>query len=251
MFKVSLEQFLISPLSCPVWKTIRHFGIQQNDPALKKWWSKVVGDGKGDAGARLNKYLQALDYFHSISLQFWTQMSINPTYYTVEAIAIRLTAMGDWLRSSGIDAYGWSDKFYLFAKAVVYDEPNGQSIFKTLELIWPAGLKGNVIHYEQNPFAKAEFVLNEGTDQVVISPPLKMFKFNPNKVWTDTTPAEPTPEPSSSKSFDVPSKNTVMEPKKTRHSFIPSQLDPVDSDEEHLDRVPFAMIANDSTYLLE
>ena len=241
---------MISPLSCPVWKTIRHFSIQQTDPMLKRWWAKVVGDGKGDANARLNKYLQALDYFNAISTQFWTQMSINPTFYTVEAMAVRLTAMGDWIRASGMDCYGWSEKFYLVTKSLVMDEPIGQAVFKSLELIWPAGLKGNVIHYEQSPFAKAEFVVNEGVEQVVISPALKMYKFNPDKVWAETAVAEPEPVPTTSKVFDdISSKKRKLETSNQREVFIPPVLDPLESDDDD-GHVLFAMIANDSNYLL-
>ena len=229
---------------------MRHFNVNQSDPMWRKWWTKVVGDGKGDAGSRLNRYLQALDYFNSLSSQFWTQMSINPTFYTVEAIAIRLTAMGDWIRASGVDCYGWAEKFYLVTKSIVHDEPNGQSIFKSLELIWPAGLKGNVIHYEQNPFAKAEFVINEGVEQVVISPAPKMFKFNPEKVWNDNQSAEPEPVPSTSKVFDDTSKKRKLESKNENDSFIPTSLDPIDSEDDLIGDAPFAMIANDSDYLL-
>ena len=247
--KVTLEQFLISPISCPVWKTLRHFSIQQNDPMLKKWWAKVVGDGKGDANTRLNKYLQALDYFITLSNQFWTQMSINPTSYTIEAMAVRLTAMGDWIRASGIDVYGWAEKFYLVTKSLVMDEPNGQAIFKSLELIWPAGLKGNIIHYEQNPFAKADFVINEGVEQVVISPALKMYKFNPDKVWTENATADPEPSPPITKVLDEKSsKKRKLESNNQKEVFIPASLDSIDSDDED-GHAPFAMI--DSNYSLQ
>ena len=203
----------------------------------------MVGEVKGDAQARLHRYLQALNYFNYLSDQFFTQISINPTFFTVEAIAIRLTAMGDWIRAASLDHYNWAEKFYLTAKSIVNDEPSGSLIFKNLENVWPAGLKGTIIHYENQPFAKAEFIVNEGTEQVVVSPPLKMFKFNPDKVWAE---AEPITEPIIK---EKPVTKVVKKRKLENTSGIPTTLDPVDSDDED-SHVPFAMIANDSNYLL-
>ena len=236
-----MEQFLTSPLSYPVWKTISHFGLRQDDPILSKWWSKVVSEGKSDSLNKLFKYLQALTYFHTIADQFWSQMALNPTFFTVEAIVIRLTAMGDWIRSASFDAYGWSDRFYLLAKSVAHDEPNGNAIFKTLENAWPAGLKSNVIHYEQNPFSKAEFVVNEGSEQVVISPPLKMFKFNPDKVWAETEPSQSQPKPK--ESFVT---NVVKKRKVSNELNLPEALEPLDSEEED-GHIPFATIGAESS----
>ena len=200
----------------------------------------MIGDGKGDSQARLYRYLQALSYFNNLSDQFWVQISINPTFFTVEAIAIRLTAMGDWLRAASLDFYGWVEKFYLTAKSVVHDEPNGHTILKSLESIWPSGLKGSIIHYEDNPFAKADFVVNEGTEQVVVSPPLKMFKFNADKVWADSEPPQTT--------HAEPEVTKVVKKRKLENvSLIPTSLDPIDSEDED-GIIPFANIAKDSSY---
>lgn len=202
----------------------------------------MVGDGKGDAQARLHRYLQAINYFNYISNQFWTQISVNPTFFTVEALAIKLTVMGDWVRAASLDHYGWAEKFYLTAKSIVHDEPIGAAILKNLESIWPAGLKGSLIHYDSQPFAKAEFVINEGTEQVVISPPLKMYRFNPDKVWAETETAEPPP--------NAPEVTKLVKKRKLENtSIIPSSLDPLDSEDDD-GHVPFATIGADSDYLL-
>ena len=219
-----------------------HFNLNQDDPIIKKWWSKVLGDGKGDAQARLYKYLQAMTYFNNLSDQFWTQISINPTFYTVEGIVIRLTSMGDWIRASSIDAYGWADKFYYLAKSVARDEPRGADILKTLENVWPANLKGNLIHYDSNPFGKTEFVVNEGQEQVVISPPLKMYKFNPEKVWQESQDCQIV-EPCSTKSVSIPKKRKLIE-----QATLPNSLEPIEIEDDGA--VPFAMLAADSDYLL-
>ena len=212
---------------------------------VKKWWSKITGE-KGDAQARLHRYLQAINYFNYISDQFWSQIAINPTFFTVEAIAVRLTAMGDWVRAASLDNYNWAEKFYLTAKSIVHDEPLGRDIFKNLESIWPAGLKGSIIHYEGQPFQKAEMVVNEGTEQVVISPPLKMYKFNPGKVWAEAEPAEPAEQ--TTREIETVTK-VVKKRKLENTAIIPTSLDPVESDDEDA-IIPFAMIANDSDYLL-
>ena len=237
-----MDQFLISPMSEPVWKLMTHFGLQQNDPIIKKWWTKVAGEGKGDSQARLHRYLQALNYFNYVSNNFWTQISVNPTFFTIEAIAVRLTALGDWIRAASFDQYGWAEKFYLTAKSIVHDEPQGAAIMKNLEHIWPAGLKGSLIHYENHPFAKAEFIINEGTEQVVVSPPLKMYRFNPDKVWSEAEPTEPAPR--------EPEVTRMVKKRKLENtSLIPTSLDPVDSEDDD-GHVPFATIGADSNYLL-
>ena len=231
----------MTPISAPVWKLMTTFGIDQNDPILKKWWAKVQGDGKGDAQNRLSKYLQAIEYFNCLSNQFWSQMAINPTAFTIEGMVVKLTAMGDWIRTASFDQYSWSEKFYLLAKAIAHDEPKGSAIFKTLENAWPAQLKGNIIHYDGHPFAKVDFIVNEGQEQVCISPHLKMYKFNAEKVWAEVTDQ---PEPVTPKPVPEPKKRKLLE----TPSLLPARLDPVDSDEDG--HVPFAMIANDSDYLL-
>ena len=243
---MTFEQFLVSPISAPLWKIMQAFNVGQSDPLWRKWWQKVQTDQKGDAPSRLARYLQAMRYFNLVSDNFWLQMSVNPTYFSLEGIVIRLTQMGDWIRAASIDAYNWADRFYLLAKSVAVDEPKGASVFKTLEHAWPAQLKGYQIHYDQSPFAKAEFVVNEGNDTVVISPPMKMFKFNASKVWAEQT------EQSQSQGYtesvnEVQLKKTVPETdnrpsssKKQKLGSMPFELDPVDSDEDGI--IPFATI---------
>ena len=232
---------MMTPISYPIWKLMVHFGMSQDDPILIKWWQKVTGEGKGDAQNRLFKYIQAISYFNSVSDHFWSQMAINPTYFTTEGIVIRLTAMGDWIRTAALDHYNWADRFYMLAKSVAHDEPKGSAILKTLESAWPAQLKGNTIHYDGNPFAKVDFIVNEGQEQVCISPALKMYKFNADKVWTE---ASTPPEPSTSKSEDKSKKRKL-----SNSPLLPESMDPLDSADEDVGP-PFAMIANDSEFLL-
>ena len=221
------------------------FNIAQSDPLWKKWWQKVQFDTKGDAPGRLARYLQALRYFNLISDNFWMQLSVNPTFFSIEGIVIRLTQMGDWLRAASVDSYNWADRFYLTAKSIAIDEPKGSSVFKNLETLWPAQLKGYQIHYDQAPFAKAEFVVHEGTDTVVISPNMKMYKFNPAKVWAETSDSqiqnytESVKEPQSSKT-PIEHSESAQFPKKRKLNNLPIELDPVESDEDGI--TPFATI---------
>ena len=241
-----MEQFLISPLSAPVWQIMQTFGLTQKDPIWQKWWTKVKGDNKGDSSMRLAKYLQAMRFFNSISDSFWAQMSVNPTVFSLEGIVIKLTQLGDWLRAASLDAYNWSERFYLLAKAIAVDEPKGATIFKVLENAWPAQLKGYQIHYDNSPFAKVEFVQNEGNDTVVISPPLKMFKFNAAKIWADGGDEEDEKPMSSTviASEETPTRRIVLQKKKKspKLSFIPESFEPIDSDDDGL--TPFATIGS-------
>ena len=60
--KITLAQFLASPMSTPVWRIISIFEITQFDPLLEKWWRNIRADTK-DPWTKLNKYLQAISYF--------------------------------------------------------------------------------------------------------------------------------------------------------------------------------------------
>lgn len=60
--KVTLAQFLASPLSTPLWRIISMFEITQFDPLLEKWWRNIKVDSK-DPWTKLNKYIQAMNYF--------------------------------------------------------------------------------------------------------------------------------------------------------------------------------------------
>ena len=79
-----------------------------------------------------------------------------------------------------------------------------------------------------------------------------MFKFNPEKVWADNVEADPLPEPSTSRTLAPTStRKRKLEQKSNNNKdiYIPTSLDAVDSEEED-GHVPFAVIANDSDYLL-
>ena len=60
--KLTLAQFLASPLSAPMWRIISMFEITQFDPLLEKWWRNIKVDTK-DPWTKLNKYIQAMNYF--------------------------------------------------------------------------------------------------------------------------------------------------------------------------------------------
>ena len=181
---VSLAQFLATPMSGPLWTIMVNFEVNQNDPIFSKWWRKIQNDHK-DSFVKLCKYMQALHHFNEMSEQLWTQMAINPTAWSIQKISIYLTACGDWIRSANLDAYKWSEKYYRAAENVALSEKNGGAVFKILEDLWPAGLRGNQVHYSQNPFDKVELVTLEDVNDVIIAPPMKNFKFDPAKAWPD------------------------------------------------------------------
>ena len=59
--KISLAQFLASPISAPIWRFLVMFEINQHDPMLEKWWKNVKNDK--DPWGKLCKYLQAVNNF--------------------------------------------------------------------------------------------------------------------------------------------------------------------------------------------
>ena len=77
-----------------------------------------------------------------------------------------------------LDAYKWSDRFYRAAENIAMDEKLGINIFKHLEHIWPAGLKGQNVHYNGRPFDQVNMIQNEDTADCVLAPPLRNFKFD-------------------------------------------------------------------------
>jgi len=186
---MTLQQFLSTPLSTPIWTLMVNFEITQNDPMLNKWWKRVQNDSK-DSYAKLCKYLQAVMHFNHVSEQLWTQMSINPTAWSIQKISIYLTACGDWLRSANLDMYKWSDRYYRTAENVAFCEKTGGNLFKIIEDLWPSSLKGNMVHYQNAPFDKVNLVVVEDANSCVIAPPPKMFKFDPNKAWPEEDQSE-------------------------------------------------------------
>ena len=62
--KLTLSQFMASPMSMPLWRLIHTFEITQYDPMLEKWWKGIKMDTK-DPSTKLAKYLQAMNYFLS------------------------------------------------------------------------------------------------------------------------------------------------------------------------------------------
>ena len=60
--KITLAQFMASPISTPLWRLVNMFEITQFDPMLEKWWKGIKLDTK-DPTTKLAKYLQAMNYF--------------------------------------------------------------------------------------------------------------------------------------------------------------------------------------------
>ena len=59
--KISVQQFMSSPMSAPIWKFMVVFEIHQHDPILEKWWKSIKTDK--DPWGKLCKYLQAVNNF--------------------------------------------------------------------------------------------------------------------------------------------------------------------------------------------
>ena len=182
--KISLQQFLSSPMSAPLWKILTMFEINQNDPMLMKWWRKIKNDQK-DPWQKLNKYIQAMSYILQASETFWMTMAINPTSWSAQKIITYMTVIGDWIRAANLDTYRWSDRYYRAAENIALAEKTGANIFKFIDELWPAGLKGQFVHYAGKPFDTVTLVPMEEIADCVIAPPLKNFRFNPDKVWPD------------------------------------------------------------------
>lgn len=223
----SLAQFLSTPMSGPIWTIMVAFEVNQNDPIFTKWWRKIQNDHK-DSFTKLCKYMQALHHFNEMSEQLWTQMAINPTAWSIQKIIVYLTACGDWIRSANLDTYKWSEKYYRAAENLALSEKNGGSLFKILEDLWPAGLKGNQVHYNNNPFDKVNLVTLEDVNDVIIAPPMKNFKFDPAKVWPEE------------ESEDIPkSEDTPKSNRRRRHFPNIKEEDDEEEEEEDTYPVPF------------
>ena len=112
-------------------------------------------------------------------------MAINPSTWSVQKIVTLITAAGDWLRSAKLDTYKWSERYYQTAELVALSEKNGACLFKLLDELWPAGLKGHQVHYNGRPFDGVNLIPAEGLADCVIAPPMKNFKFDADKAWPE------------------------------------------------------------------
>ena len=122
-------------------------------------------------------------------------MAINPTVWSSQKIITYITACGDWLRSAKLDNYRWADRFYRAAESIALAEKTGANIFKFLEELWPAGLKGHLVHYNGRPFDMVNLIPAEEIGDCVIAPYLKNFKFDPAKAWPEERESESEEEP--------------------------------------------------------
>ena len=84
-----------------------------------------------------------------------------------------------------MDSYKWSDRFYQAAESIALAEKTGANIYRFLEDLWPAGLRGNMVHYNNRPFESVSLISAESLADCVIAPPLKNFRFDVDKVWPE------------------------------------------------------------------
>ena len=112
-------------------------------------------------------------------------MAINPSAWSIQKIVTYITAAGDWLRSAKLDHHKWADRYYRTAEMIAMAEKNGANVFKFLDELWPAGLRGNQVHYNGRPFDAVMLVPAEELADCVIAPPLKNFRFKPQEAWPE------------------------------------------------------------------
>ena len=84
-----------------------------------------------------------------------------------------------------MDQYKWSDRFYQAAQSIAVAEKTGANIFNILQELWPAGLRGNLVHYNGRPFDAVHLVSEEGLSDCVIAPALRNFRFDMEKIWPE------------------------------------------------------------------
>ena len=77
-----------------------------------------------------------------------------------------------------MDTYKWSDRFYRAAENIALEEKTGGNLFKFIDELWPAGLRGHTVHYNGKPFDQVELVTAEDVADCIIAPPMKNYKFD-------------------------------------------------------------------------
>ena len=154
-------QFMASPLSADVWTVIMKLDIPPTAEIFTKWWKKIKTDTRFDAWKKLSRYLQCLRYFNHASDQFWSQMSTNPTYWSIQKIAIELTVQANWLKATGLDLRDCQNAYYEAASEITHGEPTVKQVGKTLEKLWPANFKPINLHYDGEPFADTTLFAQE------------------------------------------------------------------------------------------
>ena len=119
-----------------------------------------------------------------------------------------------------MDHYRWSERYYRAAESIAIADKMGSNIFNCLDQLWPAGLKGHNVHYSNRPFDNVQLISAESLSDCVIAPPLRGFRFDPEKVW----PEENTE--SSIEQFDTPKVN------RNKRQLSDGELEADESDED-------------------
>ena len=143
---------MASPLSSPVWTVITKLDIAPTSDIFTKWWKKTKTDARVDTWRKLARYLQCMRYFNQLSDQFWSQMSVNPTYWSVQRIAVSLAQQANWLKGTGLDVKDVQNKYYEAASEITQAEPKVKNVMKVIESLWPAQFKPVNLHYDGEPF---------------------------------------------------------------------------------------------------
>ena len=56
-------------------------------------------------------------------------------------------------------------------------------MYRFIDDLWPAGLRGHTVHYNGKPFDQVELITAEDVADCIIAPPMKNFKFDAKKAF--------------------------------------------------------------------
>ena len=146
------EQFMASPLSTPVWTVITKLDLTPTSEVFTKWWKKIKTDNRIDAWKKLARYLQCIRYFNLTSDEFWAQLSVNPTYWSIQKISVNLAAQANWIKASGLELKELQAKYLEVASQIVQGEPTVRNVMEILAGLWPANFRPIKLHYDGEPF---------------------------------------------------------------------------------------------------
>ena len=80
-------------------------------------------------------------------------MSTNPTYWSIQKIAVDLTFQANWLKSSGLELIEVQQKYYDAASAIAQsNSAQVSAIYEILAGLWPADFQPQNLHYDGEPF---------------------------------------------------------------------------------------------------
>ena len=187
----TLEQFMLTPVSAPLWTISVKLNIPPMSAVFAKWWKKVNSDSRTDAWRKLARYIQSLRYFNAASDQFWSQMSTNPTYWSIQKIAVDLTFQANWLKSAGLDLQDIQHQYYDAASKIAQSQDaKVETILEALEGLWPAGFKPVQLHYEGEPFRKTHLFAQDDSSLCVKIARPKGLRAPQSLFKTTAAPAE-------------------------------------------------------------